>query len=136
MLTVDAGPLIHRQAPVIRLFNAGETLFRAGWFIESLAMQVLVVFAIRTRRPLFSSRPQLFLGSLAVGIVILGIALPFTPIGRWLGFVTPPGLFFVYLAAATAAYLGLVEVTKRTMRRYAMAAKDTAETGGPRHHEA
>ena len=38
--------------------RAGE--FRTGWFIESLATQTLIIFAIRTRRvPFFRSRPRL-----------------------------------------------------------------------------
>jgi P-type Mg2+ transporter len=45
---------------LLRVFEAGEALFHTGWFIESLAMQVLVVFAIRTRRPLLRSRPPIF----------------------------------------------------------------------------
>jgi Mg2+-importing ATPase len=98
---------------LIGLFGAGEILFHTGWFIESLATQVLVVFAIRTRRPCFRSRPQLFLAGLAIGIVGVAVALPFTPVGGWLGFVAPPPLFFAYLVAAVAAYLALVETTKR-----------------------
>jgi Mg2+-importing ATPase len=45
-------------------FHAGPALFRSGWFVESLATQTLVIFAIRTRRipffvviPAGSSRP-------------------------------------------------------------------------------
>jgi Mg2+-importing ATPase len=45
---------------LLRVFEAGEALFHTGWFIESLATQVLVVFAIRTRRPLLRSRPHFF----------------------------------------------------------------------------
>ncbi|MDR3536373.1 MAG: cation transporting ATPase C-terminal domain-containing protein [Acetobacteraceae bacterium] len=41
---------------MIALFGADEALFHTGWFIESLATQVLVIFAIRTRRRLASSR--------------------------------------------------------------------------------
>jgi Mg2+-importing ATPase len=33
--------------------------------------------------------------------------------GRWFGFVAPPPLFYVFLVAATTAYLALVEITKR-----------------------
>ena len=32
------------------VFHAGPTLFRSGWFVESLATQTLVIFVIRTRR--------------------------------------------------------------------------------------
>lgn len=97
---------------LLRLFGAGEALFQTGWFVESLATQVLVIFAIRTRRRLFESWPHPLLGGLALGIVALAIALPFTPVGRWFGFVAPPPLFFLFLAAAVVAYLALVEVTK------------------------
>ncbi|MFF7753312.1 cation transporting ATPase C-terminal domain-containing protein [Streptomyces sp. NPDC007971] len=37
-------------AVMIEIFHAGAELFRSGWFVESLATQALVVFAIRTRR--------------------------------------------------------------------------------------
>jgi Mg2+-importing ATPase len=30
------------------VFHAGPALFRSGWFVESLATQTLVIFAIRT----------------------------------------------------------------------------------------
>lgn len=39
--------------PVLR---ANEGLFRTGWFIESIATQILVIFVIRTRRRVFESR--------------------------------------------------------------------------------
>jgi Mg2+-importing ATPase len=97
---------------LLRVFEAGEALFHTGWFIESLATQVLVVFAIRTRRPLLRSRPHFFLGSLAFGIVGLAAALPFSPVAAWLGLVGPSTLFFLYLAGAIVVYLALVEAAK------------------------
>jgi P-type Mg2+ transporter len=98
---------------LLYLFGAGEALFQTGWFIESITTQVLVVFAIRTRRSIFRSRPHLFLAAMAVGVVTLAIALPLLPVGRWFGFVAPPPQFFVFLIGATLAYLAIVEVTKR-----------------------
>jgi Mg2+-importing ATPase len=42
------------------IFHAGAAEFRSGWFVESLATQTLVIFAIRTRRiPFFRSHPSL-----------------------------------------------------------------------------
>ena len=102
---------------LITLFGAGEAAFQTGWFIESLATQVLVIFAIRTRRFLFRSRPHPLLAVLAVAIVLLAVGLPFTPPGRWFGFVAPPAGFFAYLAVAIAAYLLLVEGVKRLFYR-------------------
>jgi Mg2+-importing ATPase len=97
---------------LLHLFGAGVALFQTGWFIESITTQVLVVFAIRTRRRFFRSKPQSFLVAMALGAVAVAIVLPLLPVGRWFGFVAPPPLFFVYLIGATAAYLGLVEITK------------------------
>jgi Mg2+-importing ATPase len=97
---------------LLYLFGAGEALFQTGWFIESITTQVLVVFAIRTRRQFFRSRPHRFLVAMALGAVAVAIVLPLLPVGRWFGFVAPPPLFFVYLIGATAAYLVLVEITK------------------------
>ena len=47
---------------MLRVFHAHAPQFRSGWFVESLATQTLVIFAIRTRRvPFFRSRPSLAL---------------------------------------------------------------------------
>jgi Mg2+-importing ATPase len=97
---------------LLHLFGAGAALFQTGWFIESITTQVLVVFAIRTRRRFYRSRPHPFLVAMALGSVAVAIGLPLLPVGRWFGFVAPPPLFFVYLIGATAAYLALVEITK------------------------
>ena len=103
---------------LLYLFGAGETLFQTGWFIESITTQVLVVFAIRTRRPLFRSWPHLFLAAMALGVIAVAMALPLLPVvGRWLGFVAPPPLFFVFLIGATLAYLAIVEITKHIFYR-------------------
>jgi hypothetical protein len=67
-------------------FHAGPALFRSGWFVESLATQTLVIFAIRTRRvPFFRSRPSLPLTLAALAVVTVGTVLPFTA-------SPPPGL--------------------------------------------
>ena len=97
---------------LLYLFGAGEALFQTGWFIELITTQVLVVFAIRTRRRFFRSKPHGFLVAMALGSVAVAIVLPLCSVGRWFGFVAPPPLFFVYLISATAAYLALVEITK------------------------
>ena len=104
---------------LLHLFGAGEALFQTGWFIESITTQVLVVFAIRTRRPFFRSRPHRFLVAMAFGSVAVAVVLPLLAVGQWFGFVAPPPLFFVYLIGATAGYLVLVEITKGFFYRHA-----------------
>jgi Mg2+-importing ATPase len=103
---------------LLHLFGAGHALFQTGWFIESITTQVLVVFAIRTRRQFFRSMPHSFLIAMAFAAVAVAIAVPLLPLGSWFGFVAPPKLFFVYLFGATVAYLILVEFVKGIFYRF------------------
>jgi Mg2+-importing ATPase len=104
------------------IFHAGAPLFRSGWFVESLATQTLVIFAIRTRRiPFFRSHPSVPLLLAALGAVTVGALLPATPLARTLGFQPLPGLFFVALALMAAFYLVLIEIGKRWFYRTATA---------------
>jgi Mg2+-importing ATPase len=95
------------------VFNAAPGEFRAGWFIESIATQTLIIFAIRTRRvPFLRSRPSAGLLLAALGVVALGIYLPLSPVGPVLGFDPLPVPFFLALLAMTVVYLVLVELAK------------------------
>ena len=94
------------------IFHADEKLFQTGWFVESLATQVLVIFIIRTSRPL-RDRPAraLILSSLLA--VVLAVALPYSPLARWLGFVPLPAALMGAIGLVTVAYLLLVYVVKQ-----------------------
>jgi Mg2+-importing ATPase len=99
---------------MLQVFHAGPALFRSGWFVESLATQTLVIFAIRTRRiPFLRSRPSRPLVLAAFGAVLVGSVLPFTPLSRLLGFQPLPAGFFAALAGMVVGYLTLIEVAKR-----------------------
>ncbi|HEX8992781.1 MAG TPA: magnesium-translocating P-type ATPase [Anaerolineales bacterium] len=98
---------------LLQIFRAPQELFHTGWFVESLATQTLVLFVIRTQGNPFRSRPSRPLTLTVLAIVAIGIALPFLPIAGFLGFVPLPAGYFLFLVAATALYLALVEVVKR-----------------------
>jgi Mg2+-importing ATPase len=105
---------------MLQVFHAGEKLFHTGWFIESMATQVLVIFIIRTRRNPFKSRPNLWLTLCSLTVVCIAIGLPFTPLGRYLGFVPPPISFYAILAGLVFFYLFAVEGIKQWFfRRFA-----------------
>lgn len=95
-------------------FNAVPGEFRAGWFIESIATQTLIIFAIRTRRvPFLRSRPSAGLVAASLGVVALGVYLPLSPLQGLLGFDPLPVPFFLALLGMIAVYLVLVEIAKR-----------------------
>jgi Mg2+-importing ATPase len=103
---------------MLKVFQAGEALFHTGWFVESMATQVLVIFLIRTRRNPFLSRANPWLVACSLAVVATAALLPFTPFGAHLGFVRPPALFFPVLAAMVLAYLLAVEGMKRLFYRF------------------
>ncbi|MGC9967640.1 MAG: magnesium-translocating P-type ATPase [Syntrophobacteraceae bacterium] len=100
------------------VFHAGEALFHTGWFIESMATQVLVIFIIRTRKNPFKSRPNPWLTACSLAVVTVAVLLPFTPAGVYLGFVAPPAFFFLLLIVMLAAYLLAVEGIKQWFFRH------------------
>jgi Mg2+-importing ATPase len=102
---------------MLKVFEAGEALFHTGWFIESIATQVLVIFIIRTRGSPFKSRPSAALTVTSLTVVVLAAALPFTPMASHLGFVAPPPLFFAILLGMVLSYLTAVEFVKRWFYR-------------------
>jgi hypothetical protein len=98
---------------MLLVFNATESLFQTAWFLESLCTQTFVIFAIRTRKsPFWKSRPSKLLILSSVGIVVLALLLPFTPIGPLFGFETPPPAFLLVLAVLVGTYLVFAELVK------------------------
>jgi Mg2+-importing ATPase len=105
---------------MLHVFHAGEKLFHTGWFVESMATQVLVIFIIRTRRNPFKSRPSFWLTLCSVSVVVLALLFPYTPLGRYFGFVEPPLSFYLILAGLVLFYLFAVEGIKQWFfRRFA-----------------
>jgi Mg2+-importing ATPase len=100
---------------LLHFFHAGQPEFHTGWFIESLATQTLVLFIIRTMGNPLTSRPSTPLAITTVLMVVVGIALPYSPLAALLGFTVLPGTFFAFLAISTMTYLLLVEVAKRRL---------------------
>jgi len=98
---------------MLGVFHAGEKLFHTGWFIESLATQVLVIFVIRTHKNPFRSRPHPLLTASSLIVVACAIALPFTPLAAYLGFEPLPPLFFLVLTGMVIIYLLIVEQVKQ-----------------------
>lgn len=98
---------------LLLLLRAGEDQFRTGWFIESLFTELLILLVVRTRRPLFKSKPGkwLWLSTLLVGVAAL--ILPYLPgVGPILGFVPLPPLMMTLLLVITGLYGFANEIAK------------------------
>ncbi len=103
---------------LIHLIKADEALFHTGWFVESIATQVLVIFVIRTRRNPLRSHPNRWLVLSSLGVVACAMALPFTPLAPLLGFVPLPLGYFALLSVLLGTYLVMVEGAKQWFYRW------------------
>ncbi|AIM24849.1 magnesium-transporting ATPase, P-type 1 [Melissococcus plutonius] len=89
-------------------------VFHAGWFIESLWSQTLVIHALRTPKiPFLQSHASLMVTSITTIGIAIGTILPFTMFGQRLGLAALPMSYFALLIATVIAYLLLVMFIKK-----------------------
>ena len=95
-------------------------VFHAGWFVESMWTQTLVIHLIRTPKiPFLHSNASAPLTLLTfTGIAALTI-IPFTGFGASIGLAILPAAFFPWLALTIVLYMALVSLFKWIfVRRY------------------
>ena len=97
--------------------HASETQFRTAWFMESVISASLIVLVIRSRRPLFRSKPGKYLFIATLLVVVVTLILPFTPLDQILGFSPLPNFFILVIIVIVIAYILAAEVVKRAFYR-------------------
>lgn len=98
-------------------FNAEQ--FQAGWFIESIGTQVLVVYIIRTRLiPFKQSWPSRSLTISTLIAVAISLIIIFQPFAHLFGFEPLPLYVLAIIIVLVIVYLILVEMSKRLFYHY------------------
>lgn len=115
--TAIMGPLssifdIATFALLLGVAHAGVGEFRAAWFIESMASQILVVFVIRTSLPFWRSRPHRALVASALIGLAGALVLPLGPWAGLLGFTSPGLGIMAGIIALILVYLATAEMLK------------------------
>lgn len=95
-------------------------LFNAGWFIESLMTQTLVIHMIRSPKiPFIQSRASKSVCLFTVLAIVVGTVIPYTPLGDMVGMEQMPPIYFLYLAITILTYMILVTCVKKLyIRKY------------------
>jgi Mg2+-importing ATPase len=95
-------------------------LFQAGWFVESMWSQTLVIHMIRTPKlPFIQSRASLPVVLLTFAGIAFLTAIPFTPFGEAIELAPLPLIYFAWLAVIVVLYMVLVTVFKKVfIKRY------------------
>ncbi len=99
---------------LIWLFHAREGVFQAGWFLESILTQVLVVYVIRTRlRPIVQSRPALPLVLSTMLVLMVSLLVVLSPMRSLFHFGHVRGGLLATLSIVVALYLICAQAIKR-----------------------
>lgn len=106
-------------AELTQMQDTYAAMFQAGWFIESMWSQTLVIHMIRTPKiPFIQSHASAPLTLLTcTGIAVLTI-IPFTVLGTMLGFVALPLSYFAYLIPCILLYMVLATSLKKAYVRH------------------
>ncbi|MEO7679828.1 MAG: magnesium-translocating P-type ATPase [Sphingomonas sp.] len=112
---------------LVLLFHVSPPEFRTAWFLESMATQILVIFAIRTNGRPWRNLPRPILAATSLGALAVAMILPFTPIAGWFGFEPPPLVVTFCGGQVVLVYLVCAELLKQT------AIKRTGQHARPGH---
>ncbi len=103
---------------LLKGFGTNAAQFQTGWFLESIATQILVIFLIRTRRVPWRATPaHIALIVTSLGALAAALFLVVGPLQYLFGFVPLPWPLMGAMAAVTAAYLATAETAKRLALR-------------------
>ncbi|MCL1833476.1 MAG: magnesium-translocating P-type ATPase [Leptospirales bacterium] len=87
--------------------------FQTGWFVESLLTQTLIVHIIRTRRiPFIQSRASLPMMLTTVGVMLIGVWLPYSPFAKFLGLISLPPTYMLWMLLFLVLYSILTHKVK------------------------
>ncbi|MBC7511707.1 MAG: magnesium-translocating P-type ATPase [Ferruginibacter sp.] len=90
-----------------------QNLFQSAWFVESLLSQTLIVHMIRTRKiPFIQSWATAPVVALTSVIMLIAIAIPFSPLAASFKMVALPVSFFPWILVILVSYCMLTQLVK------------------------
>jgi Mg2+-importing ATPase len=104
-------------AVLLWAMRADASHFRTAWFVESVISASLVVLIIRTRRPFWQSRPNWLLALATLVVAVIAVALGYSPLAAWLGFVRLPANYLLAIGLIVLAYVATAEWLKHVFYR-------------------
>ncbi|MEM5853519.1 MAG: magnesium-translocating P-type ATPase [Candidatus Aenigmatarchaeota archaeon] len=105
------------MASLLFLLGINVSAFRTGWFMESVLSEILVTFAIRTRKRFYKSRPSKILLLTSIIFASLTIWIIYSPFNTFFEF-TPLDLpFFLLIISILLCYFLIAEISKKIVYR-------------------
>jgi Mg2+-importing ATPase len=94
------------------LVGSNIALFRTCWFIESTLSEILITFAIRTRKRFYKSMPGKILLLSSLIFSLLTVFLPYSPLNSVFEFYPPTPFLLSIIFGILLLYFMVVELVK------------------------
>jgi P-type Mg2+ transporter len=93
-------------------FKVNPERFQTGWFLESVATEILILLVIRTQRPFIKSRPGKYLLFAVLFVGTITLMLPYLPFTDFLGLSPLPWTMVMGMISIAMLYALVAELTK------------------------
>ena len=113
-------------AALVFILRATPEEFRTGWFVESVMTEVLIIIVMRTWKPFYKSMPSRPLLVAMILVLLVTLALPYSPLKGILGLTPLPISSLMLLGFITVLYAGASELTKKFFHARAFGKETTA----------
>jgi P-type Mg2+ transporter len=100
-------------AVLLFVLHSTTNQFRTAWFMESVISTSIVVLVIRTRKPMFKSKPRKYLLFATLLIVVIATTIPFLPFSQIFGFTMLNASYLATIAVIVLLYIITAELTKK-----------------------
>jgi len=105
------------MAFLLMMMNGNLALFQTGWFLESTLSEIIVTFAIRTRKRFYQSKPSKILLGMSLFFGLLTLLLPYTPLAGFFGLYPLHFSILLVIFGILTAYFLVVETVKHVFYR-------------------
>lgn len=100
-------------AVMLLLTGGNAALFRTAWFLESVLSEIIITFAIRTKRPFWKSMPSKMLIYSSLVCIGLSVWVIYSPMDFLFDFEQLGPVMLGAIAVILAGYFAMAEVAKR-----------------------
>ena len=99
-------------------FGLTGSAFQTGWFIESAITELMILIVVRTRKPVYKSKPGKLLLIASIAALFIIIYLPFSPFAQLLGFSIAHFRQVIAIAIILLAYIITADLLKKAFFHY------------------
>jgi Mg2+-importing ATPase len=98
---------------LLHVLKTSPQVFRSAWFLESLLTEVLIIYVIRTKKPVLKSSSSLLLAILSIAVIVTATLLLYIPGFSFFGTTALPPPVLITILFITLLYGITSEMLKR-----------------------